>query len=68
MNRQEKTRRVYSVLYDSDRNDGLSDDIAHFSTLSRALEFAKGKTHYGNPADVDADDVPERICRRWAIN
>jgi hypothetical protein len=68
--RNEKTRRVYSVLYYDEKSAGPAGDCTHimrFASAARAAEFAKGREVYGKPCTVDADDVPERIAQRWSI-
>ena len=60
---------VFTVVYDAPhRRDGLSDDIARFRRESDAKAFATKQTHYGQPATVDRDEVPNRIAQRWEIN
>ena len=60
---------VYTVVYDAPhRRDGLSDGIARFRKQADANAFASQRTHYGTPATVDRDDVPNRIAQRWSIN
>ena len=59
--------KVHTVLYDTDRNDGLGDTIAHFRSKRDAERFAANRTHYGQQATVDSDDVPNRIANRWTF-
>ena len=59
--------KVHTVLYDTNRNDGLGDTIAHFRSKKDAERFAAKHTHYGKPATVDSDDVPARIANRWSF-
>ena len=59
--------KVHTVLYDCDRNDGLGDAIARFRSKKDATRFAAKHTHYGKPATVDSEDVPNRIASRWSF-
>lgn len=60
---------IYTVVVDNPRrHDGLTDDIYRFRKRANADSFAKGRTHYGQPATVDVDeDVPRRLVDRWSF-
>lgn len=65
---------VFSVLYHVDDDDprayggafGDGSFIARFRSEARAAAFARGRTYYGRPAEVQREDnVPARILARW---
>lgn len=63
-----RTIRVYTVLYDAPwRNDGISDEQAHFRREQDAKDFAATRKHYGEPCAVITGDVPKRIAERWGV-
>lgn len=62
-------RRIYQVFYDvPGLGDGLGDRLARFRSRGEAEGFAAGRTHYGQPCEVqNVDGVPLELARRWGL-
>lgn len=63
------TVRVYEVLHDTDGEGPAADGtvVARFRREVDAKRFAAGRTCYGHPATVQADEVPRRLAQRWGL-
>lgn len=68
-----KTKKVWAVIYThfdgKPANDQLDypDVLIYFGTEAKALEFCKGRTHHGQPAEATLENVPVHIASRWTI-
>ena len=64
-----KRLTVYVVLHDVNHPGPAADGTDQYRTRSRqnAVDFAKGRTCYGSPADVDEQEVSIETARRWGL-
>lgn len=62
--------RVWCVLFDVDGPGRMGDGLEwrRFSRESDAVASARGRTCWGSPATVTAEEVPRKLADRWGCS